>query len=86
MTETPPLPNDAPGDDVPVTSRKGSLRGTVLAVVWSFLGIRRRADYAKDLEQLNPVHVVIAGLIGVAIFIGVLIALVSWVLSSGVAT
>jgi len=86
VTETPPLPNDAPGDDVPVTSRNGSLRGTVLAVVWSFLGIRRRADYAKDLEQLNPVHVVIAGVVGAALFVLALVLLVRWVVTTGVAT
>ena len=73
-------------DDEPVTKRKGSLRGTVLAVVWSFLGIRRRADYAKDLEQLNPIHVVIAGIVGAAFFVIVLVLLVRWVVSSGVAT
>ena len=73
-------------DDEPVTKRKGSLRGTVLAVVWSFLGIRRRADYAKDLEQLNPVHVVVAGIVGAALFVIALVLLVRWVVSSGVAT
>jgi Protein of unknown function (DUF2970) len=73
-------------DEEPVTRRKGSLRGTVLAVVWSFLGIRRRADYAKDLQQLNPIHVVVAGIIGAALFVLVLVLLVRWVVTSGVAT
>jgi len=73
-------------DEEPVTQRKGSLRGTVLAVVWSFLGIRRRADYAKDLQQLNPIHVVVAGVIGAALFVLVLVLLVRWVVASGVAT
>ena len=73
-------------DEEPVTQRKGSLRGTVLAVVWSFLGIRRRADYAKDLQQLNPIHVVVAGIIGAALFVLVLVLLVRWVVTSGVAT
>ena len=80
MTETPPA------EEVPVTARKGSLRGTVLAVVWSFLGIRRRADYAKDLAQLNPIHVVVAGIVGAALFVVVLVLLVRWIVSSGVAT
>jgi len=65
--------------------RKASFLQTMRAVAWSFFGVRKSADYEKDVNQLNPVHVIIAGLIGVAIFIGVLIALVSWVLSSGVA-
>jgi hypothetical protein len=72
-------------DERPVTQRKGSLRGTVLAVVWSFLGIRRRADYAKDVAQLNPIHVVVAGVIGAALFVLVLVLLVRWIVSSGVA-
>jgi DUF2970 family protein len=76
----------SPVDDVPVTARKGSLRGTVLAVVWSFLGIRRRADYAKDVAQLNPIHVVVAGIVGAALFVIVLVLLVRWVIASGVAT
>ena len=80
MTEAPAM------DDEPVTRRKGSLRGTVLAVVWSFLGIRRRSDYAKDLQQLNPIHVVIAGIVGAALFVLVLVLLVRWVVTSGVAT
>jgi len=73
-------------DEVPVTARKGSLRGTVLAVVWSFLGIRRRADYAKDIAQLNPIHVVVAGIVGAALFVIVLVLLVRWIVTSGVAT
>ena len=79
------MPDDAPRDDVPVTARKGSLRRTVLAVVWSFLGIRRRADYAKDVEQLNPIHLIAAGIVGAALFVIVLVLLVRWVVSSGVA-
>ena len=75
-----------PADDVPVTRRKGSLRATVLAVVWSFLGIRRRADYAKDLAQLNPIHVVVVGVAGAALFVLVLVLLVRWIISSGVAS
>ncbi|RQP21707.1 DUF2970 domain-containing protein [Piscinibacter terrae] len=55
------------------------------AVAWSFFGVRKSSEYEKDVQQLNPVHVVIAGVIGAAVFIGLLIALVSWVLSSGVA-
>jgi hypothetical protein len=56
--------------------RKASFGATMKAVFWSFLGIRKRSDYEKDSANLNPVHVVIAGLIGVALFIGVLVMLV----------
>ena len=78
MTEERPLKE--------ALQRKASFLQTMRAVAWSFFGVRKSADYERDLAQLNPVHVIIAGLIGAAIFIGGLIALVSWVLSSGVAT
>jgi hypothetical protein len=65
--------------------RKGSFLQTMKAVAWSFFGVRKGADYQKDLDQLNPVHLVIAGVIGALVFIGALLLLVSWVLSSGAA-
>ncbi|MFM8343887.1 MAG: DUF2970 domain-containing protein, partial [Betaproteobacteria bacterium] len=39
-------------------ARKGSLLQTFKAVAWSFLGIRRSDGYARDVSQLNPVHVI----------------------------
>jgi len=65
--------------------RKASFLQTMRAVAWSFFGVRKSADYERDVQQLNPVHVIIAGVIGAMIFIGILIGVVSWVLSSGVA-
>ncbi len=56
--------------------RNASFGATMKAVFWSFFGIRKRADYEKDAANLNPVHVIIAGLIGVLLFIGVLVLLV----------
>jgi hypothetical protein len=58
------------------SERKASFGATMKAGFWSFFGIRKRSDYEKDSANLNPVHVIIAGLIGVALFIGVLIMLV----------
>jgi hypothetical protein len=75
-----------PSDERPVTARKGSWLQTAKAVAWSFFGIRRRADYAKDVEKLNPIHVVIAGIVGAALFVVLLMLLVRWIISSGVAT
>ena len=66
--------------------RKGSFLRTMKAVAWSFFGVRKGSDYEKDVSQLNPLHVVIAAVVAAAVFIGILVALVKWVLSSGVAT
>ena len=67
------------------TQRSGSFAQTVRAVAWSFLGIRRRAGHEQDLQKLNPVHVLVAGIVGAALFIAVLVVLVQWVVGSGVA-
>ena len=69
----------------PVHQRKGSFAQTMKAVAWSFFGVRKGADYEKDLNQLNPVHLVIAAVIGAALFVLFLVLLVNWVLASGAA-
>ena len=75
-----------PSDAVPHPGRrKASPLRTLLAVVWSFFGVRKSKDYERDVSQLNPVHLVIAGVIGAVLFIGVLLVIVNWVLASGVA-
>jgi hypothetical protein len=66
-------------------SRPGSLAQTFQAVAWSFFGIRRSADHARDVQKLNPLHVVLAGVAGGALFVLALVLLVRWVVGSGVA-
>ena len=66
---------------VQVTQRKMSFGATLKAVFWSFFGVRKRQDYEKDAAQLNPVHVIVAGLIGAALFIAVLIFIVRMVVA-----
>ena len=65
--------------------RPGTFWQSMRAVAWSFFGIRRSAGSQQDASQLNPVHVVIAGLAGAAIFVVALVLLVRWVVGSGVA-
>ena len=75
------------GDDLKqAAARKGSFVQTFKAVAWSFFGIRKGAEYEKDVAQLNPVHVIIAGVIGAALFVLGLVLLVDWVVGSGVAS
>ena len=64
--------------DVP---RKASLLTVAKAVFWSFLGIRKRRDYASDSVALKPHQVIIAGLIGAVIFVFSLILLVRFIIS-----
>ncbi|RVU47697.1 DUF2970 domain-containing protein [Rubrivivax rivuli] len=66
-------------------ARRGSFLQTARAVGWSFFGVRRSADLAQDVQKLNPVHVIVAGLLGAALFVLALVLLVRWVIGSGVA-
>ncbi|MHB1187295.1 DUF2970 domain-containing protein [Thiobacillus sp.] len=47
-----------------------------LAVFWSFFGVRKRRDYDDDAQSLTPVQVIIAGLIGAAVFVLTMMLLV----------
>jgi Protein of unknown function (DUF2970) len=79
-------PDHAGGDLRNAVARKGSFVQTMKAVAWSFFGVRKSADYERDLNQLNPVHVIIAGVAGAALFVIALVVLVKFIIRSGVAT
>jgi hypothetical protein len=63
----------------PLHKRKGSLGGTVKAVLWGFLGVRRKADYQHDVANLNPLHLMVVGVVMALLFVFLLIFIVNWV-------
>jgi hypothetical protein len=78
--------DDKPGEDLKqAVARRGSFLRTFKAVAWSFFGVRKGADYEKDIAQLNPLHVIVAGIVAAALFVIGLVLLVKWVIASGVA-
>jgi hypothetical protein len=78
--------SEGDGNDLrAAVQRKASPLRTLQAVAWSFFGVRKSRDLARDVSELNPLHIVIAGLVAAAIFITALIVLVNWVIGSGVA-
>jgi hypothetical protein len=62
--------------------RKTHLLVTVRAVLWAFLGVRRRADYQEDIDRLNPLHLMAAGVVIALLFVFALIFLVNWVVKT----
>lgn len=66
--------------------RSGTFFQTLRTVGWSFFGVRKAADHENDLRELSPAHVVVAGVIGALVLVAILASVVSWVLSSGIAT
>jgi hypothetical protein len=67
-------------DDGPAP-KPATLLQVAKAVFWSFLGVRKRAQHELDVTQLKPSQVIVAGLIGAAIFVLSLVLLVKFIIS-----
>ena len=61
-----------------VPERAGFL-ATMRAVLWSFVGVRKRRDYQQDARSLDPRAVIVAGILGGLIFVLGLVLVVKWV-------
>lgn len=72
-------------DSVQPHQRKGAFLRTIKAVLWAFIGLRSRAEFNKDVAQLNPIHLIVVGLLLALLFVLGLLALVNWVVSQPVA-
>ena len=53
---------------------KASFLDTVKTVLWAAIGIRRRSSH--DQAKINPVHVIVMGLIGAVLFVLTLVTVV----------
>ena len=64
-------------DDIrELSRRKLSFFQTLKAVLWGFFGVRKGSGYQEDIGRLNPVHLIIAGILGGIIFVVVLVTIV----------
>jgi Protein of unknown function (DUF2970) len=59
--------------------RKSSALDTFKAVASAFFGVRGRNAHQRDISRLNPVHLIIAGIVMALLFIFVLLAIVRMV-------
>jgi hypothetical protein len=55
----------------------------MLAVFWSFFGIRKRAAGERDAVTIKLHHVILAGLLGAAILVAAVLTLVSFITRKG---
>ena len=67
------------------TQRKLNFLQTVKAVLWAMFGVRKGAGLKDDIAKLNPVYVILTGLLFGVVFVGLLLLLVQWVVNSAVA-
>ncbi|HQR83601.1 DUF2970 domain-containing protein [Polynucleobacter sp. es-EL-1] len=61
--------------------KKSSFLQSMVAVLWAFLGVRKKSGLQEDVASLSFVHIIIAGVIGAMIFMGVLLLIVKAVVS-----
>ncbi|QWD94428.1 DUF2970 domain-containing protein [Polynucleobacter sp. MG-Unter2-18] len=62
-------------------SKKSSFTQSIIAVLWAFLGVRKKSGLQEDVASLSFVHIVIAGVLGALIFMGILLLIVKAVVS-----
>ncbi len=63
---------------------RGAFLQAVSAVAGAFFGVRRSVDLDRDVQRLSPLQVVLAGIVGAALFVLAIVLLVKWVVDSGV--
>lgn len=66
----------------PSPAKHVGLTAVAKTVLWSFLGIRKRSDHDADAVTLTPAQVVVAAVVGGALFVFILITVVRVVIAS----
>jgi hypothetical protein len=64
---------------VPGNVARPSLLRSLKTVAWSFIGIRSRAGFDEDVTKVNPLHILLAGVLAVLVLVVSLIGLATWV-------
>ena len=65
-----------------LAQRKLNFFQTLKAIAWAMFGVRKGTGYQEDIEKLNPVQLVVAGLLFGVLFVVSLVTIVGLVLSS----
>ena len=61
--------------------KKSSFTQSMIAVLWAFLGVRKKSGLQEDVASLSFVHIIIAGVLGALIFMAILLLIVKAVVS-----
>jgi hypothetical protein len=61
--------------------KKSSFMQSMKAVMWGFLGVRKKSGLQEDIASLSLVHIIIAGVVGALIFMATLLLIVKLVVS-----
>jgi len=81
MSEADPHPPSPPLPAPPSGRRPGFLR-LMLAVFWSFFGVRKGRDLLADGTNIKPQHLIAAGLLGGLMLVVTLLLVVRLIIRS----
>lgn len=62
-------------------TKRVSIGRTVLAVLWSFFGVRANAEHAEDMKRLNPFYVMLVGIVACLLLVFGLMVLVQMIVA-----
>ncbi len=65
-----------------LSQRKPNFFQTLKAISWAIFGVRKGKGFEEDVAKLNPVHLVVAGLLFGVIFVVSLVLIVKLALAS----
>jgi hypothetical protein len=65
---------------MPENKTRSTFFQSMVAILWAFLGVRKGKGQEQDMASLSFVHVIIAAVVGVIIFMGTLLLIVKLVL------
>ena len=63
------------------TTVKRPLWRSIVAVSWSFIGLRKNSEFQEDLSHITPLHVLGVGLVAGLLFVAGLMVLVNLVVA-----
>jgi Protein of unknown function (DUF2970) len=60
---------------------QSTLWRTIVAVSWSFLGIRKASEFKEDTTRITPLHILVVGVLACFLFVAILILVVNLVVA-----
>jgi amino acid transporter len=70
------------GDNLDKPIRKNNFLRTVIAVLWSFIGIRKSSGFQEDTANIKPLQLLAVGVVMALLFVIGLIVVVNLVVAS----
>jgi hypothetical protein len=68
-------------DGVTLVNARRPIWRSIVAVSWSFIGIRKNSEFQEDLSHITPLHILGVGLVAGLLFVAGLMFVVNLVVA-----